>query len=249
MRSGRPRAPGRHYNPLVLTGPAGRGRRICSTRWASGSPSADPKGRWPVCPPRRSSTSSSRRSRGTGSSGGAAATGGRPRSCSTTSARAGKERSQEELFNLFNRPAPRGAAARLHDGRIARQAGRRRAAARLAVEGRSCRRAGPSRPFGAYAAAERLLTEEGVAGTGPARLLGRPTGRVGPRSRSLVQRVLDAASQRERPVSAGLAREVLEGQSRARPTIERVSHERYRRLEPRGDPESRENGVGVAGFR
>ena len=129
---------------------------------------------------------------------------------------AGKDRTQEELFNLFNHlldeerqlvftaPAapnslpglePR-IASRLEGGLVVE----------LKEPDRDVRRSLLARLLGADGAAEpALLDYLADRPVDSARALG-----------SLVQRVRDAAAAQERPLSAGLAREVLEGQPAGR---------------------------------
>ncbi len=126
---------------------------------------------------------------------------------------AGKDRSQEELFNLFNRlydderqlvftaPEPPGQLLNVEPRLISRLEGGLVVA--LERPDRAVRRA----------AAERLLAEHGT--TPDAALLDyladRPVDSVRELA-ALVQRVLEGTAVRDRPLSAGLARDVLEGQ-------------------------------------
>jgi chromosomal replication initiator protein len=128
---------------------------------------------------------------------------------------AGKERTQEELFNLFNllqdkdrqlvftAPAPPNTLVGIEERIVSRLEGG--LVAEIKEPDRDVRRA----------VLERLLTQQGVTPE-PALidyLADRPAdsvrGLVG-----LIQRVIEAAAAQDgRPVSAGLAREVLEGQA------------------------------------
>ncbi len=129
---------------------------------------------------------------------------------------AGKERTQEELFNLFNRfldeekqlvftaPTPPGALAGIED-RIASRLGSG-LVAELTEPDREVRRG----------VAERLLAQQQVRAD--AALLDYLADRPADSVRALaamVQRVVGAATAQERPLTAGLAREELEGQAAA----------------------------------
>jgi len=126
---------------------------------------------------------------------------------------AGKERTQEELFNLFNllqdkdrqlvftAPAHPNTLSGLEERIVSRLEGG--LVAELKEPDREVKRA----------VLERLLTQQGNADAALIDYLAdRPTDSV----RSLVgllQRVVGAAAAQDGPLSAGLAREVLEGQS------------------------------------
>ena len=127
---------------------------------------------------------------------------------------AGKERTQEELFNLFNlfidqerqlvftAPAPPTALEGIED-RIKSRLGEG-LVAELTEPDRDVRRA----------VAERLLAQQRVAAE-PALLdylADRPADSVRALA-ALVQRVVGAATAKEQPLTAGLAREELEGQA------------------------------------
>jgi chromosomal replication initiator protein len=137
---------------------------------------------------------------------------------------AGKDRTQEELFNLFNHfldqerqlvftaPNPPGVLPGL-EARIAS-----RLAGGLVVDlqepDRDVRRAVLARALTEHHASEPALLDY---------LADRPVDSVRALS-ALVQRVSGVAAAQERPLSAGLAREVLEGQPAARrPTGFRTS--------------------------
>lgn len=129
---------------------------------------------------------------------------------------AGKDRTQEELFNLFNHlvdgdrqllftaPAHPNKLEGLEDRIVSRLEGG--LVAEIAEPDRELRRT----------ALERILVQQKV--TADAALLDYLSDRPADSVRSLatlVQRVSDAAAAQDQPVSAGLAREVLEGQPAA----------------------------------
>jgi chromosomal replication initiator protein len=129
---------------------------------------------------------------------------------------AGKDRTQEELFNLFNKfldgdrqlvftaPAHPNTLQGLEDRIVSRLEGG--LVAEIADPDRELRRA----------ALERVLALQNVSVEAPLLdyLADRPADSV--RSLTgLVQRVVTAAAAQDQPVTAGLAREVLEGQSPA----------------------------------
>ncbi|HEV8304704.1 MAG TPA: DnaA/Hda family protein [Gemmatimonadales bacterium] len=126
---------------------------------------------------------------------------------------AGKDRTQEELFNLFNQfldndrqlvftaPAHPNTLEGLEERIVSRLEGG--LVAEIADPDRELRRA----------ALERMLAQHSVPAEAPLLdyLADRPTDSV--RSLTgLVQRVVTAAAAQDHPVTAGLAREVLEGQ-------------------------------------
>src|SRR5213083_1776703 len=129
---------------------------------------------------------------------------------------AGKERTQEELFNLFNlfldeekqlvftAPTPPGALKGIED-RVASRLGSG-LVAELTEPDREVRRG----------VAERLLAQQNVTAE-PALLdylADRPADSVRALT-AMVQRVVGAATAQEKPLTAGLAREELEGQAAA----------------------------------
>jgi chromosomal replication initiator protein len=129
---------------------------------------------------------------------------------------AGKDRTQEELFNLFNQfldndrqlvftaPAHPNTLKGLEERIVSRLEGG--LVAEIADPDRDLRRA----------ALERVLAQQSVSVEAPLLdyLADRPADSV--RSLTgLVQRVVTAAAAQDQPVTAGLAREVLEGQSPA----------------------------------
>ncbi|HXQ27776.1 MAG TPA: DnaA/Hda family protein [Gemmatimonadales bacterium] len=208
-------APGRRYNPLVLTGPSGVGKTHLLHALGLALAESDPKGIVACLSAQafideliaaieadRVEWWRRRYRRATALL------------LDDIHLVAAKERSQEELFNLFNRlhdeerqlvfttPEPPSKLVGVEQRLVSRLEGGLVVA--LAPSDRAVRRA----------AAERLLPEAGV--TADPALLDYLADRPAESVRevvALVQRVLGAASQRDRPVSAGLAREVLEGQA------------------------------------